>query len=242
MSFSISIHSSKGGTGKTCIAQNLAYAYAMDGKNVCLLDLDLKSPSLFSGLFPVKDCWLNSVLEGRQEIDDVLVDATREMGTKGRVCVGYSNPDIAEIREISLKDRRWQSQALQKLIDCKKKLFSSGFDVVIMDSSPGVDYTSVNVVACSEYVITVFKSGESRGVQLVINGIYKPLEKRCFAIENMNNGVSSFSFEDQIPVPVLARIPCMCDVSKYGTKKLFTCEDPAHPFSKAIFNLKDQIC
>lgn len=240
MNLSISIHSSKGGTGKTCIAQNLASAYAMEGKNVCLLDLDLKSPSLFSELFPVKNRWLNSVLEGKQEIEDVLVDATGQMGTKGRLCVGYSNPNICEIREMSLKDRRWQSQALQRLVSCKKKLFSSGFDVVIMDSSPGVDYTSVNVVACSDYVLTVFKSGESRGIQPVIDGVYKPLEKRCFAIENMNvSGVTSFSFDEQIPI--LATIPCMCDVSKDGTKKIFAFEDPSHPFSKAILSIKKQI-
>ncbi len=240
MNISISIHSSKGGTGKTCIAQNLAAAYAMDGKNVCLLDLDLKSPSLFNELFPVSDCWLNDMLEGNQGIDDVIVDATARLGTKGKLCIGYSNPAISAIREMSLKDRNWQSQALQELMSCKKTLFSRGFDVVIMDSSPGVDYTSVNVVACSDYVLTVFKSGESRGVQPVIDGIYKPLDKRCGAIENMNlNGVNTISFGEQIPL--LATIPCMCDVSKNGTKQVFTLADPSHSFSKAIFSVKEHI-
>ncbi|MBP2030098.1 septum site-determining protein MinD [Methanohalophilus levihalophilus] len=240
MSICISVHSSKGGTGKTCISQNLASAYAMEGKNVCLMDLDLKSPSLFGNLFPVKNRWLNSVLEGNRDVQDVLVDATDSVGTKGKLSIGYSNPEITAIRDISLKDRHWQSQALKEMVDCKKELFSNGYDVVILDSSPGVDYTSVNVVACSDYVLTVFKSGESRGVQPVIDGIYKPLEKKCGAVENMNvNGVTSFSIDSS--VPILAMIPCMCDVSEHGTKKIFTLEDPTHPFSKAIFSVKEQI-
>ena len=43
MTFALAVHSSKGGTGKTSIAVNLAAAYAMDGKNVCLLDVDIIS-------------------------------------------------------------------------------------------------------------------------------------------------------------------------------------------------------
>jgi len=240
MMLSIAIHSSKGGTGKTCIAQNLALAYASEGENVCLLDLDLKSPSLFNYLFPLSDGWLNNVLEGKQCIDDVLVDATDKMGTNGRFCIGYSNPDISAIRDISSKDRRWQSHALRELMNCKKDLFSGDFDVVIMDTSPGVDYTSVNVVASSDYVVTVFKSGEDLGVKPVIDGIYNQLDKRCGAIENMNmNGVNKLSFGDHIPL--LATIPCMCDVSQKGTKQIFTLDDPSHPFSRAIFSAKERI-
>ena len=42
----ISIHSSRGGTGKTVIATNLAAIYANKGLNVALLDLDFRAPTL----------------------------------------------------------------------------------------------------------------------------------------------------------------------------------------------------
>lgn len=240
MTLSITIHSPKGGTGKTCIAQNLACAYAVEGQNVCLLDMDMKSPSSFNDLFPLSDRWLNDVFEGKKKFTDVIVDATGALGTKGKIFVGYSNPDISAVREISSKDRRWQSKALQVLMDCKKELCYRGFDVVIMDTSPGVDYMSVNVVACSDYVIMVIKAGEYRGVESIFKGIYNPLEKRCGVVENMNlDGTNRISFNDSIPL--FATIPCMCDISKEGTKNLFTLKEPSHPFSEAISRIKNNI-
>ncbi len=40
----ISLHSSRGGTGKTIIATNLAAIYAKRGLNIALLDLDFRAP------------------------------------------------------------------------------------------------------------------------------------------------------------------------------------------------------
>ncbi len=42
----LTLHSYKGGTGKTFIATNLAAALASEGKRVCLIDFDLRAPSL----------------------------------------------------------------------------------------------------------------------------------------------------------------------------------------------------
>ena len=44
----ICIHSSRGGTGKTLIALNIAATYASMGKSVALLDLDFRAPSLYT--------------------------------------------------------------------------------------------------------------------------------------------------------------------------------------------------
>lgn len=41
----IAIHSSRGGTGKSVIATNLAIILARRGLNVALLDLDFRAPS-----------------------------------------------------------------------------------------------------------------------------------------------------------------------------------------------------
>ena len=48
MGKSISIHSSRGGTGKTLLATNLAVLYAQSGLNVALIDLDFRAPSLMA--------------------------------------------------------------------------------------------------------------------------------------------------------------------------------------------------
>jgi septum site-determining protein MinD len=236
----IAVHSAKGGTGKTCIAQNLACAYAVEGKNVCLLDMDLTAPSSFNALFTMSKKWINDVLEGNAKISDVIVDTGDKLGTKGDFFVGYANPDISGIRDVSSKDRRWQARALRTLMDFKKELCCRGFDVVIMDTSPGVDYMSANVVVCSDYVIMVTKAGEYRGVNAIFEGIYRPLEKSYGVVENMNvNGTCKLALNGGIPL--LATIPCMCEVSREGNKRLFSLEDPSHPFSGSILRIKNGI-
>ena len=60
----MSIHSYRGGTGKTLLATNLAATYARKEK-VLLLDYDLRAPSLHS-LFDqeLPDWWINTARTG----------------------------------------------------------------------------------------------------------------------------------------------------------------------------------
>ncbi|MDW7731039.1 MAG: ParA family protein [Methanolobus sp.] len=158
MTFALAVHSSKGGTGKTSIAVNLAAAYAMDGKNVCLLDVDIRGPSLYSIFKPDAHFWINDMLSGKRGIKDTIHDVSEKYGTMGKFFVGYSNPDINEIRELARKDRNWQSNALKNLINGKKELGNRNIDIVIFDTSPGVEYESINAVAASDMVLIVHNS------------------------------------------------------------------------------------
>ncbi len=46
MTKTLAFHSSRGGTGKTVIATNLATIWAKKGLKIALLDLDFRAPSL----------------------------------------------------------------------------------------------------------------------------------------------------------------------------------------------------
>jgi len=241
--FTIAVHSPRGGTGKTSVAINLACAYAKEGKDVCLLDMDLKSPSTFNGMFPPSSEWINDIFDYKKNIRQVIVDGSKSIASEARFYVGYSNPEISAIREFSSKDRKWQSDALKALIQSKKDLHKEGFDVVIMDTSPGVDFTSVNVVASSDYVLMVVKPNEYclTNIKQAIDGIYTPLGKKCGIVENMCLDEQSLQMGEKYGVPVLTSIPCMCEVSAHGLSKIFTVEKSSHPFSSAMDRLKNSI-
>jgi septum site-determining protein MinD len=245
MSITIAVHSCKGGTGKTSIAINLAGAYAASGKNVCLLDLDSKAPYLSSVFNPQSKQWINDVLFGKCTVMDVIHDISDEIGVSGKLYIGFSDPDIIAIRDISSKDRKWQAKALQVIMDAKKHLTSAGMDVIILDTGPGVDFSSINAVAAAEYVLIVVKPNKPClvGTGQVVNGVYKLLGKKCGIIENMCHEthflhpLSNTLFD----MPVLASIPCMCDVQLKTDTGIFTLKEPDHIFSNSISKIADKI-
>ena len=245
MSTTIAVHSCKGGTGKTSIAVNLAGVYAASGKNVCLLDLDSKAPYL-SSIFNVgSKQWINDVLFGKCNIMDVIHDISDDVGTSGKLYVGLSDPDIIAIRDISSKDRKWQAKALQIIMDAKKDLISAGMDVIILDTGPGVDFSSINAVAVTDYVVVVVKPNKPCmvGTGQVVNGVYKLLSKKCGIVENMcheNHFLKPLS-DTLFDVPVLASIPCMCDVQLKTDIGILALEESKHLFSDSIFEIADKI-
>ena len=123
----------------------------------------------------------------------------------------------------------------------KKELFSSGTDVLIIDTGPGVDFTSVNAIAAADYVVMVTKPDKShqKYMEQVIDGIYIPLTKPYGVVMNKchSNIPVSISGLNEPGVPVIASIPCLCDVAIRGDTEVLTMSEPDHPFSKAVFTV-----
>ncbi len=244
MCMTIAMHSCKGGTGKTSIGINLAAAYSLLGKNACFLDFDSKATCFFSPFDFKSKKWINDVLFGKCSIMDVI-NKVESHDENGKLHVGLSNPDISAIRKISSQDRKWQAYALQMIMKAKRELVSAGMDVIIFDTSPGVDFASINAVAASDFVVVLLKPVYSslRCTENVVNGIYKLLDKPCGIIENMCH--ENYFLEpvptERFGIPVLATIPCRCDVAIKNDTQIMTFEEPEHPFSESMFNIAGKI-
>src|SRR3990170_1551924 len=134
----ISIHSSRGGTGKTVIATNLAAIYALKGLSVALLDLDFKAPSLvdvFSkGIKDPVKYWLNDFLDGRCRAEQALTDVSEAYGLEGKLFLGLANPAIEAMRNMMEKSRAWEVGAVKRLFSLRSALFASmNIDCCILD-------------------------------------------------------------------------------------------------------------
>lgn len=252
----ISIHSSRGGTGKSLVSSNIALIYASEGRNVALLDFDFRAPSLLT-IFQAGDMvkgWVNDYLDGRAKLEDVMVDLTDGLRTKGRLLVGFANPEMEAMREIARKDRRWQMQALRRVISMKQELTDRfGVDIVIIDTSPGIQYSSVNAVVSADVsvIVSTVDILDVEGVQRMVRDLYQPFEKRTIILVNKaipHEFASEESREtllarvkEMFTQPLIAIIPCYCDLLLASRISLFVLDRPDHPFSRALRQVANRL-
>ncbi|KPV62532.1 MAG: antiporter inner membrane protein [Candidatus Bathyarchaeota archaeon BA1] len=254
----IAIHSSRGGTGKSLIAVNLAMIWAREGRNVALFDLDFRAPSLFTvfrmGDYRLIDYWMNDFLDGRCSIGDVLKNLAERYGTEGKFLVGLANPSIEAVREVMGKDKRWEMRALQKLIALKPVLLNEmSMDYAIYDTSPGITFSSVNAVVSSDFSVVVATMDvlDMEGTRRMINDVYGAFGKKSVILMN-KVPIESLSSEEQrdglsrqlsktFAQPIVHMIPCYCDVLRSSRESIFVLERPEHPFTKYLYEMAERL-
>lgn len=248
----IMLHSYKGGTGKTLLSVNLATLFAMSGKRVCLLDLDLRAPSLCSIFKSDKAYWVNDYLNRSCEIDRVLVKYAPKGLTKGELFVGLANPSVEAIREISSKDREWELKALGRLLSLKTALLTDmHLDYLILDTSPGLQYSSINALVTADVVLVVMTMEESdvEGTNRMICELYELFEKKTGIIVNkipneslpLKTWKGRFRNLETDQLPIIGAVPCSCDVLKAAGQYIFASEKTDHPFMNTLRRIAKEI-
>ena len=195
----IAFHSYKGGTGKTTISTNLSTMLANKGYNVFLLDLDVYAPSLgtyFDVEKPTK--WINDFLFGDASIDDIFMDMTRIVAPnmKGKLHVGFSNADKEEIYKLdgNIARQNSQMQFLRNFILLREELImKKNADFVIIDTSPGIRYWSINSLAVSDIVFLTLKMGDldvdgTKKMAQDIYGSFIQFGTKCYLLLNRGSG------------------------------------------------------
>jgi cellulose biosynthesis protein BcsQ len=211
----ITLHSYKGGTGKTLLSVNLATIFADKGKKVCLLDLDLRAPSLSSTFNNKNKFWVNDYLNKICKIESILTDCTPNYIKSGQLFVGLADPSTATIRDMASKDRKWEMEALGRLLSLKDTLLGDmNFDYVICDSSPGLQYSSINAIVAADAVLVVTSIDRSdlEGTQRMIEDLYDLYEKKTVIVVNkvpatILSGKTHLKI-DTHHLPIVDLIPC----------------------------------
>lgn len=249
----ITFHSYKGGTGKTLLSVNLATIFANRGKKTCLLDLDFRAPSLHVIFKTGKaEYWLNDYLNRTCEIDKVLTDCSSNHAAKGKIFVGLANPSTKAIREVASKDRKWEMKALGRLLSLKNSLLKElHFDYVIFDTSPGLQYSSINAVVSADVVlvVTTLDKSDMEGTQRMISELYELFEKKTEVIANKvpveflpskNRKRKQINLET-LKLPIVGAIPCSCDILDAEGEYFFASEKPDHPFTQTLQKIATKI-
>jgi len=141
---------------------------------------------------------------------------------------------------MTAKDRQWEMEALARLFSLKTSLLNEmRFDYVFFDTSPGLQYSSINAIVSADIVLVVTSTDKSdvEGIQRMIHDLYELFEKKTGIIMNKvplelqeNNTIKLETHN----LPVVGVVPCSCDILDAGGNCLFASEKPNHPFTKTL--------
>ena len=251
----VSIHSSRGGTGKSLIAVNLAATYAKQGMNVSLIDFDFRAPSL-NTVFDISkmEYSVNDFLNGQCPIEDVLIDLSGKYRTKGKFFIGVADPSLEAIRDMISKSRKWEIEALKKLLNLKSDLDNLKVNYAIYDTSPGILYSSINAVTSSDLslIVLTLDKLDIKGTQRMIRDIYDAFEKKTLILVNKafpemtplsedENKRMLHQIESELKKKIICEIPCFCDVLAASRNTIFALERPEHAFTETLEALAQEL-
>jgi len=247
------VHSYKGGTGKTLLSVNLAATFVKQGKNVCLIDLDFRAPSVFSILRAENaTCWFNDYLNSVCEVNQSLIDLSSSIPGRGKFFVGFANPSTGAIRDMLIKDRGWEMKALERLLMLRRTFVDSRtFDYIIFDTSPGLQFSSINAIVAADLVIVATTGDRSdvEGTRSMLTGLYKVFEKKTVIIVNkmlsesfcVSSWNEYFANSGNLHASIVGLLPCFCDILKNEGNSLYTIENPNHPFTTMLKEIAKKI-
>ncbi len=189
----VAFHSYKGGTGKSTISSNLSATLARKGFTAVLLDLDVYAPSLqdYFQWQPKKS--INDYLFENADVDEVIQDLTGVLNkfpsgngeqpeSKGKLFVGFSSTSKEEIYKLdgAVRQEGSKIQLLRKFLMLREEIVSKyNADYIIIDTSPGIRYWSINSLAIADTILLSLKLDgiDLKGTRLLAKEIYESLTK-----------------------------------------------------------------
>lgn len=190
----IALHSYKGGTGKSTISSNLSACLAKKGLTAVLLDVDVYAPSLqdYFQWQPKKS--INDYLFENANIDEVIHDLSPVLNkfssndgeqsdtSKGKLLVAFSSTSKDEIYKLdgAVRQEGSKIQLLRKFLMLREEIVSKyNADFIIIDTSPGIRYWSINSLAIADTILLSLKLDgiDLKGTRLLAKEIYDSLTK-----------------------------------------------------------------
>ncbi|MDW0226636.1 MAG: AAA family ATPase [Nitrososphaeraceae archaeon] len=189
----IALHSYKGGTGKSTISSNLSATLARKGLTAVLLDLDVYAPSLqdYFQWQPHKS--INDYLFENATVDEVIHDLSavlkkfpskngEQSDSKGKLLVAFSSTSKDEIYKLdgAVRQEGSKIQLLRKFLMLREEIVSKyNADFIIIDTSPGIRYWSINSLAIADTILLSLKLDgiDLKGTRLLAKEIYDSLTK-----------------------------------------------------------------
>lgn len=238
----ISVHSFRGGTGKSNTTANLSALLAMHGKRVGIVDTDIQSPGIHV-LFGLGGDdiihSLNDYLWGKCAIEQAALDVTSSVDPSitGRLFLVPSNIKAGEIARILREgyDVGLLNDGFQALVE---KL---DLDVLMIDTHPGLNEETLLSVAISDALVIIMRPDQQdyQGTSVTVEVARKLGVPRMMLIVNKIPEVYDMNdvreqVEAAYDCEVAALLPHSDEMMALGSAKVFVALYPDHPITTRL--------
>ncbi|MBF2034264.1 MAG: MinD/ParA family protein [Leptolyngbyaceae cyanobacterium T60_A2020_046] len=240
----VSVHSFRGGTGKSNSTANLAATVAQQGYRVGIVDTDIQSPGihvLFGFDESQMNLSLNDYLWGRCSVEDAAYDVTHALqGSGASGSAIYLIPSSLKAGEIARVLREGYDVGL--LNDGFQELIQQlNLDYLFIDTHPGLNEETLLSITISDVLLLIMRPDRQdfQGTAVTVD-IARRLEVPKMLLM-VNKALSSFDFdslkaevESTYGAPVAAVLPLTEEMIQLGSSDIFCMRFPDHPLSKTI--------
>lgn len=254
-------NSYKGGTGKTMTSLNTAAQLAQAGMKVALVDFDFYGPALFSVFRNENKRYINEAIFGGTEVEDILVKYSHPKieASGGGLFVGIADPNPQSIQNLNRLTDEDHKNALDQTMEMQGVLEDDlGFDMIVIDTGPGLRRDVANAIFISDVVAMVMKPtlSDLEGTKLVCEAMIqgyatdkavgvifnRALDKNwqphrslpCADQDYRRVAEMAQNFTQDSGIQVFAWVQCMCDVSRSQADRIFVLDYPDHPYAQSI--------
>ncbi len=249
----VSIHSFRGGTGKSNTTANLATTIASRGNRVGIVDTDIQSPGIHVVFNLQQDgATLNDYLWGKCEIEQAAYDVGAELTLsddhKGlRQGALYLVPSSIKAGDIARVLREGYDAGL--LNDGYNGLIERlKLDYLFIDTHPGLNEETLLSISVSDILILLLRPDRQdfQGTAVTVDVARKLGIPRLVLV--VNRVLESFDFAEvrrQVETTYNATVggvlPNSDDIMRLASGDVFSLRSPNHPWSTEIFRIADHI-
>lgn len=241
----ISVHSFRGGTGKSNTTANLATLIAAQGKRVGVIDTDIASPGihvLFRLDEKVMNYSLNDHLYGKCRIEDAAYDVTGEVGQpiSGKIYLVPSSIKPGEIVKFLREgyDPEFLNDGFTKLIK------ALNLDVLLVDTHPGMNEETLLSMAISDVLVIIMRPDQQdyQGTAVTVEVARRLDVPRLLLVVNKTPDVFDpvqirQQMEETYQCEVAAVLPHADEMMILQSAGIFALKYPEHPLSIMLKDL-----
>ncbi len=250
MTHIISLHSFRGGTGKSNLAANLATVFTAAGRRVGIIDTDIQSPGIHI-LFGLNSETirhsLNDYLWGKCAIEAAAHDVTAAMNLGPDAGQAYLIPASMHPGEIARILRDGYNVGL--LSDgIRQAIIDLQLDVLLIDTHPGLSEETLLAVAIANTLLVVMRPDEQdvEGTGVAVQVARRLDVSRLWIVVNkcpaaFDEGQVRQQVEKAYDSHVAAILPHADEFMTLASKGLFVQEYPDHVVSQRVRQLGHEL-